>query len=137
MEMICTGAAPRAIATDSVSATMLLEGIESIASLAWGVVTLLEAAGSRLAIRDKWFQNGSVNITVKNVPEPVYRVIKREAKKNGRSLNAEIIQTLETEAAEAERRRQLRNLRKELELFAATLPPLDDSTPLIRKDRER
>ena len=86
---------------------------------------------------DKWFQNGSVNITIKNVPEPVYRVIKREAKKNRRSLNAEIVQTLEAEAAEAERRRQLRNVRKELERFAATLPPLDDSTPLIRRDRER
>jgi hypothetical protein len=27
--------------------------------------------------------NGSVNITVKNVPEPVYLVVKREAKKHG------------------------------------------------------
>jgi len=78
-----------------------------------------------------------MDITVKNIPEPVYRVIKREAKKNKRSLNAEIIRALETESAEAERRRQLGNVRKELERFAATLPPLDDSTPLIRQDRER
>ncbi len=84
-----------------------------------------------------WFQNGCVNITVKNVPEPVYRTIKREAKRNRRSLNAEIIRALEIEAAEAQRRRQLSNLRKELERFAATLPPLDDSAPLIRQDRER
>ncbi len=78
-----------------------------------------------------------MNITVKNVPQPVYRVIKREAKKNRRSLNAEIIQALETEAAEAERRRGLSQLRKELERFRASLPPLDDSAPLIRRDRER
>jgi hypothetical protein len=78
-----------------------------------------------------------MNITVKNVPEPVYRVIKREAKRNRRSLNAEIIQALETEAAEAERLRQFGDLRKELERFAASLPPLDDSAPLIRRDRER
>lgn len=75
-------------------------------------------------------------ITLKNVPQSVYRVIKREAKRKRRSLNAEIVQTLDMEAAEAERRRQLGHLRKELG-FAASLPPLDDSTPLIRRDRER
>jgi len=74
-----------------------------------------------------------MNITVKNIPEAVYRVMKREAKRKRRSLNAEIIQTLEAEAAEAERRRQLGNLRKELDRFAASLPPLPDSVPLIRQ----
>ena len=85
----------------------------------------------------EWFQNGSMNITVKNIPDSIYRVMKREAKRKRRSLNAEIIQALETEAAEAERRRQLGNLRKELDRFAASLPPLDDSAPLIRADRGR
>ena len=78
-----------------------------------------------------------MNITVKNIPDSIYRVIKREAKKKRRSLNAEIIQALETEAAEAERRRQSSNLRKELDRFAASLPLLDESAPLIRADRER
>ena len=78
-----------------------------------------------------------MNITVKNIPESIYRVMKREAKRKGRSLNAEIIQALETEAAEAERLRQLSNLRKELDRFAASLPPIDDSAALIREDRER
>ena len=78
-----------------------------------------------------------MNITVKNIPHSIYLVMKREAKRERRSLNAEIIQTLETEAAEAERRRQLSNLRKELDRFAASLPPLDDSVPLIRGDRGR
>ena len=87
--------------------------------------------------RRKWFQNGSMNITVKNIPDSIYRVMKREAKRKRRSLNAEIIQALETEAAEAERRRQLGNLRKELDRFAAALPPLGDSVPLIRGDRGR
>jgi hypothetical protein len=41
------------------------------------------------------------------------------------------------EAAEAERLWQFGDLRKKLEQFAATLPPLDDSAPLIRWDRER
>jgi hypothetical protein len=78
-----------------------------------------------------------MNITVKGIPDPVYRVMKREAKRNGRSLNAEIIRALETESAEAERRRQSMNLRRELDRFAASLPPLGDSAPLIRRDRER
>lgn len=78
-----------------------------------------------------------MNITLKNVPEPVYRAMKRQAKRNRRSLNAEIIRALETEAAEAERLRRLRDLGAELERFRASLPPLDDSAPLIRQDRER
>jgi hypothetical protein len=78
-----------------------------------------------------------MNITLKNVPDSVYRVIKREAKRKNRSLNAEIIQTLEIEASEAKRRAQLGNLRKELDRFAASLPPLDSSVPLIRADRRR
>jgi hypothetical protein len=85
----------------------------------------------------EWFQNGSMNITVKNVPDSIYRVIKREAKRKRHSLNTEIIQALETEAADAERRRQLGNLRKELDRFASSLPPLDDSAPLIRRERSR
>jgi plasmid stability protein len=78
-----------------------------------------------------------MNITLKNVPDSVYRTIKREAKTKGRSLNAEIIQALEAEAAEAVRRRQFRKLQKELDRFAASLPPLGDIASLIREDRER
>ncbi len=78
-----------------------------------------------------------MDITVKNVPDSVYRAIKREAKRHRRSINAEIVEALETEAAEAERRRQLPGLRKELDRFAASLPPVEDSAPIIRRDRER
>jgi hypothetical protein len=78
-----------------------------------------------------------MNITVKNVPDSVYRVIKREAKRKRHSLNTEIIHALETEAAEAERRRQLSGMREELDRFASSLPPLDDSVLLIREDRVR
>ena len=41
-----------------------------------------------------------MNITLKNVPDKVYRTVKRAAKEQGRSLNAQIIQLLETEAAQ-------------------------------------
>ncbi len=76
-----------------------------------------------------------MNITLKNVPQRVYRTMRREAKDQGRSLNAQIIKTLETEAAAVARRKRLRGLRLELDRFAASIPPLDDSTPLIREDR--
>jgi hypothetical protein len=47
-----------------------------------------------------------MNITLKNVPDKVYRTVKRAAKEQGRSLNAQIIQLLETEAAHLERRKK-------------------------------
>jgi hypothetical protein len=101
----------------------------------------VQACEPAVALRNaglrKRVQNDPMNITVKNLSESVYRVIKREAKRKRRSLNAEIIQALEMEAAEAERLWQFGDLRKKLEQFAATLPPLDDSAPLIRRDRER
>jgi hypothetical protein len=78
-----------------------------------------------------------VDITVKNIPGAVYLAIKREAKRNRRSLNAEIIRALEHEAAEAERWRSVSGLRRQLERFRSSLPPLDDSASLIRQDRER
>jgi hypothetical protein len=78
-----------------------------------------------------------MNITVKGLPDPVYRVIKSEAKRKRRSLNAEILRTLESEAAEVQRRRQLENLRGVLDEFASSLAPMNDSTPLIRRDRQR
>ncbi len=78
-----------------------------------------------------------MNITLKSVPETVYRVIRREAGEQGRSLNAQIIRVLEAEAAEVERRRRLGKVRKELDRFAASLPALDASAPLIRRDRQR
>jgi hypothetical protein len=78
-----------------------------------------------------------MDITVKKVPDGVYRAIKREAKQQGRSLNAEIIRALEATAAEVARRRRLSALRKELDRFASSFPVLDDGTRLIRADRNR
>jgi hypothetical protein len=81
----------------------------------------------------RWFHE----ITARNVPDLIYRIIKREAKKKRRSLNAEIILALETAAAEAERRRRFSGVRTELDRFAASLPPIDDTVNLIRADCER
>ncbi len=78
-----------------------------------------------------------MRITLKSVPGTVCRVIRREAGEQGRSLNAQIIRVLEAEVAEVERRRRPGKVRKELERFAASLPVLDASVPLIRRDRRR
>jgi hypothetical protein len=78
-----------------------------------------------------------MNLTIKNVPEDVYEQIKQTAVEQGRSLNAQIIHLLATEAAEARRRRRMRDSRKDLERFVARLPRMSSSVPLIRADRER
>ena len=91
----------------------------------------------RIAQNAGRFQNGSMNITLKNVPDKVHRALKQEAKKQGRSLNAQIIQLLEAEAADVERRKKSRKWREELERFRNSLPPMEDSTRLIRQERDR
>ena len=78
-----------------------------------------------------------MNITVKNIPESVYRILKEEAAAQGRSLNAQIIQALALDAAEVERRRKLPSLIKKANRLAASLPPLSSSVSLIRQDRNR
>jgi hypothetical protein len=78
-----------------------------------------------------------MNITLKNVPDKVYRAVKRAAKEQGRSMNAQIIHALEAEVVELKRRKSAAEWRKELDRFAASLPPMDDSAPLIRQDRRR
>ena len=95
------------------------------------------AGGRALATALKRFQNGSMNITLKNVPDKVYRTVKQAAKEQGRSLNAQIIRTLEMEAAQLERRKKLPEVIKKLDKFAASLPLMDDSAPLIREERRR
>ena len=65
-----------------------------------------------------------MDVTLKNAHVPVSRAIQTEAE------NA-----LEVEACE--RRQRLANLRMNLDKLAASLPAMDDSAPLIRRDRER
>jgi plasmid stability protein len=78
-----------------------------------------------------------MNFTIKNVPEWVYKALKRGAAEQGRSLNAEAIMALTWQAEEIERHRKMRETRPELERFVASLPKLSSSVPLIREDRRR
>jgi len=63
--------------------------------------------------------------------------MKQEAEECGRSLNTQIIHVLGYEAAEIQHRKDLRKVWKEAEPFAASLMPMADSAPLIRRDRMR
>jgi plasmid stability protein len=76
-----------------------------------------------------------VNLTIKNIPEPVYKSLKQQAARQGRSLNSLAIQALTLNAQESERRKQMRATRADLEKFVASLPPMPDSVPLLRAER--
>jgi len=89
-------------------------------------VRFIQCQGNPLAPPGKWFQNDC---------KEVYQAIKREAKKQGRSLNAQIIQTLETQAAQLDRQKQFDKVRAELEEFVASQKPMDSSAPVIRRER--
>jgi plasmid stability protein len=41
-----------------------------------------------------WLHNGTMNLTIKNIPEDVYKILKRTAAERGRSLNAEALKAL-------------------------------------------
>jgi plasmid stability protein len=75
-------------------------------------------------------------LNIRNVPENVVTSLKRHAKDNGRSLNAEVVQVL---TDSAERYEEAADLLRELdELRAEWLLPEDAPRPedLIREARE-
>ena len=77
------------------------------------------------------------NLSVKDLPDPVYRQLKAAAQAEGRSLNGYIVSLLKADAEERSRRHRMRQNRREFRRFVESLPHMDDSTPLIREDRDR
>jgi plasmid stability protein len=82
--------------------------------------------------------NGTVNLTIKNLPGDIHKVLKRIAAERGRSLNAEVIFALSEAAEDAERHRRMRESRTDLESFVNSLPrlPRGYTARLIREDRD-
>ena len=75
-------------------------------------------------------------LNIRNVPENVVATLKRRAKENGRSLNAEVVEILKESG---ERYEQTAELLRELdELHAEWLLPDDAPTPedVIREARD-
>ena len=77
------------------------------------------------------------NLTIKKLPDLVYRRLKKHALINGRSLNAQVIHMLQSDLDEQARFQKMRESNEELERLVASMPPMEDSTPLIREDRDR
>lgn len=76
------------------------------------------------------------NLTIRNLDDDVVESLKRRAKENNRSLEAEVREIIAGEAARWERRAEfIRNA----ERIAAMTPdvPQTDSVELIREDRDR
>jgi hypothetical protein len=76
------------------------------------------------------------NLTVKDLPDAVYSQLKEAARSEGRSLNGYIVSLLKANAEERARRKLMRESRDDFRRFVESLPRMDDSTPLIREDRE-
>ncbi len=80
------------------------------------------------------------NLTVRRIPKGDYAALKRDAKRNRRSINAEVLAMLADRAEMARRREQaakaipeLLRLRNEI---ARKYPSHLDSVDLIREDRD-
>jgi plasmid stability protein len=80
------------------------------------------------------------NITVRNIPEADYSVLRRDAKRHGRSLNAEFLAMLADKKDMARRRagaaRAMKRIDKIREEIARKYPNQPDSVDLIREDRD-
>ncbi|MGA3165388.1 MAG: hypothetical protein ABSF14_04650 [Terriglobia bacterium] len=80
------------------------------------------------------------NITVRNIPEADYSVLRRDAKRHGRSLNAEFLAMLADKKEMARRRagaaRAMKRIDKIREEIAKKYPNQPDSVDLIREDRD-
>ena len=76
-------------------------------------------------------------MTVKDLPDVVYSELKDAARFEGRSLNGYVVELLKASIEERNRRKLMREGRAEFRAYLASLPKMEDSTPLIREDRDR
>jgi len=80
------------------------------------------------------------NLTVRGIPKGTYKRLKESARRNHRSLNAEILAVLADEDGWTRRRLQIAAVIPELDKARAELarkyPNAPDSVDLIREDRD-
>jgi plasmid stability protein len=80
------------------------------------------------------------NVMVRNIPKDAYAVLKQDAKRNHRSLNAEILAILRDKADMARRRARAAEAMKRLDVLQAQIardyPNQPSSVELIREDRD-
>ncbi len=79
-----------------------------------------------------------MNLTIKNMPEDVYKILKQTAADRGRSLNAEVNRMLAEQAEMEARRKHIGATWDEYERFRSSMPKLRKGTieKIIREDRD-
>jgi len=75
-----------------------------------------------------------MNISIKNVPEELVRALKERAKRNHRSLQGEVIASLEGTVQKPPQRKTIREIAEEVRQL--NLPRVDEAAALIRADRD-
>ena len=78
---------------------------------------------------------------VENVPEPVYKALRERAKKNRKSIAAEVIELLEQNIPTAEELKARREFGERMKAISSREPltpgPFPSAEEMIREDRER
>ena len=75
-----------------------------------------------------------MNLSIKNVPEELVRRLKERAKANHRSLQGEVLATLEASSAVPPRRKTIREVGEEARKL--NLPSVSEAAALVRMDRD-
>jgi len=78
---------------------------------------------------------------VENVPEAIYKALRERARKNRKSMAAEVIALLEENIPTAEELRQRREFARKLKQLSSREPlspgPFPSAEEMIREDRDR
>jgi plasmid stability protein len=78
---------------------------------------------------------------VENVPEPLYKALRERARKNRKSMAAEVIELLEQNVPTAEELRSRREFARRMRELSSQEPltpgPFPSAEEMIREDRER
>ena len=78
---------------------------------------------------------------VENVPDDIYKALRKRAKRNGKSIAAEVIALLRQHVPTAQELKRRRKAFEELARIAAMPPlgrgPYQSAEEMIREDRER
>ncbi len=77
------------------------------------------------------------NLTIRNIDDGVVEQLKAQAKRNHRSLEAEVRTRLENSLSPSNRMMELRELADRIAAMTPRDIPQTDSVELIREDRDR
>jgi len=78
---------------------------------------------------------------VENVPDPLYKALREQARKNRKSIAAQVIELLEQNVITVDELRERREFARKMREFSSREPltpgPFPSTEEMIREDRER